>query len=154
MSGGTLKHRLHEMISGGLKGNRAARIFSWLVIILILLSTLALILEMVQAVPTYFETPLFWLEAVTVGVFTLEYLIGLWTADLAYPKDAHPRLRYICSLMAIIEVLAVLPFYLALILHDSELLEVVEAAEILRLLHLLKLGEFFPHRKHRPAGNP
>lgn len=154
MSGETLKRRLYEMITGGLKGKRAARVFSWLVIVLILLSTLALILDMIQAVPDSFETPLFWLEAVTVAIFTLEYLIGLWTADLAYPDAAHPRLRYMCSLMAIVEVLAVLPFYLALILHDSELLEIAEAAEILRLLHLLKLSEFFIHHKHRPAKKP
>ena len=144
MSGETLKRRLYEMITGGLKGKRAARVFSWLVIVLILLSTLALILDMIQAVPDSFETPLFWLEAV----------IGLWTADLAYPDAAHPRLRYMCSLMAIVEVLAVLPFYLALILHNSELLEIAEAAEILRLLHLLKLSEFFIHHKHRPAKKP
>lgn len=151
MSKETLKRRLYEMINGGLKGTRAARVFSWLVIILILLSVLALILDLLRAVPDFFHTPLFWLEALTVAIFTLEYVIGLWTADLAYPDARHPRLRYACSMMAIIEVLAVLPFYLALILRDSELLEIVEAAEILRLLHLLKLSEFIARRGRHAA---
>lgn len=90
MNGKTVRPRLYEMISGGPRGSRAARVFSWLVIVLILLSVAALVLDWLEAVPDLFETPLFWLEAVTVAIFTLEYLIGLWTADLAYPKTRIP----------------------------------------------------------------
>ena len=144
----TLKQWVYETISGGLKGTPAARAFSLTIIILIVLSVASLIMDLAEAVPDAFVTPLFWLEAITVAIFTLEYLAGLWTADLAYPKEKHPRLKYILSPMAIITVLAVAPFYAALALRDTELLEVAEMFGFLRLLHILKIGEYCLHAKH------
>ena len=137
-----VKQWVFEMIHGGIRGNRAARIFSAIIIILILLSVASMILESYESIESRFHSVFFCLEAVTVAVFTLEYLAGLWTADLAYPDSKHPRLRFMGSFMAIIELLAVLPFYLSLILQDESFLDITEFFQLLRLLHVLKLGEY------------
>ena len=138
----SVKQWVFEMIHGGIKGNRAARIFSAIIIILILLSVASMILESYESIESRFHSVFFCLEAVTVAVFTLEYLAGLWTADLAYPDSKHPRLRFMGSFMAIIELLAVLPFYLSLILQDESFLDITEFFQLLRLLHVLKLSEY------------
>ena len=138
----TFKEQVYEMISGGLTGSPWARMFSGLIIVLILLSVVSMILESYETIHNRFNTVLFWLEAATVAVFTLEYILGLWTADLAYPDSPHPRLKFMCSFMAIIELLAVLPFYLSLILKDPAFLNITEIFQLLRLLHVLKLGEY------------
>jgi len=137
-----LKQRVFEVLTGGLKGSRAARLFSILIIILILGSLVSMVVESFKEIHDEFHGLLFWLETVTVMVFTLEYILGLWTADLMYPDDPHPRRRFMRSFMAVIELLAVFPFYLGLILSDPAFMSATEIFQLLRLLHLFKLAEF------------
>ena len=138
------KRQVFEMLEGGLRGSPAARTFSWIVITLILLSVSSMVVESYEEANNRFGGFLWVMETITVAVFTLEFILGLWTADLRYPGDKHPRLRFLTSFMAIVELLAILPFYLGLILSDPGLLELTEVFQLLRLLHLLKLGEYSP----------
>lgn len=79
----------------------------------------------------------------TVLLFSAEYLLRVWTADLLYPEAKHPRLMYIISFMAIIDLLAVLPFYLPFISADLRFLRMVRLLRLFRLLRVLKLGRYF-----------
>jgi len=66
-------------------------------------------------------------------VFTIEYLIRLGRAE-------H-KLRYAFSFMAIVDLVAVLPFYLPMILPSSML--GVRVLRLVRLLRILKLNRYF-----------
>jgi voltage-gated potassium channel len=138
----TFKEQVFHLIHGGLKGGRAAKIFSIIIIVLIVMSVVSIILESDKDIDSRYHSLFFWLETVTVAVFTFEFLAGLWTADLAYPGDKHPRLRYLTSFMAIITLLAILPFYLGLILKAPGLMQIADFFQLLRLLHVLKLSEY------------
>ena len=139
-----IKKKVYEILEGGLHGSTSARVFSWIVIILILLSVVSMVVESYEEAHHRVGSFLWVMESITVGVFTLEFLMGLWTADLRYPDAKYPRLRFLGSFMAIVELLAILPFYLGLILSDPGFLELTEVFQLLRLLHLLKLGEYSP----------
>ena len=80
---------------------------------------------------------------ITVIVFTIEYILRIWTADLLYPEAKRPRIRYIFSLMAVIDLLAILPFYLPFISADLRFLRMMRLFRLFRLLRVFKLGRYF-----------
>ena len=86
-------------------------------------------------------------ELFIVVVFTGEYLLRLWTADLQYPSSSKrflmrlimPRLRYVISMMAIIDLLAILPSYLPYFLPEGML--GIRALRLIRLLRVFKVTQ-------------
>ena len=142
-----LKHRMLEIIEGGIRGSRGARIFGWTAIILILLSISFFLLtkfkEPGHRLLTVFEV----VELLTVALFTAEVILGLWTADVRFPKDQHPRLRYLRQPMTVVAILAILPFYLGLILQDSRFDTITEIMGFLKLLHLAKILELVQNKE-------
>ena len=138
-----VKKRVFEIISKAEDGDTASKIFDWSIMLLIALSIVSIILESfadlyVNNKPTFnvFET-------VTVIVFTVEYILRIWTADLLYPDAKHPRLKYFFSFMAIIDLLAILPFYLPFISADLRFLRMMRLFRLFRLLRVFKLGRYF-----------
>jgi voltage-gated potassium channel len=88
-------------------------------------------------------TPVFHaIEVFSVVVFTIEYALRFWTADLLRPgKNAVlARLRYMFSFMALIDLLSILPFYLPFLLSTN--LIVLRSLRVLRLLRLFKLTRY------------
>ena len=85
-------------------------------------------------------------EWVIVLVFTAEYLLRFWTANLRYPYDGNlilrillPRLRYMVSVMAIVDLLAILPSYLPYFLPEGML--GIRALRLIRLLRIFKVTQ-------------
>jgi len=139
-----LKRKVLEVLEGGLRGNTAARIFSIVLIVLILLSILFMIIADMDRFEPYREAFEI-VETITIGIFTLELILGFWTADVRFEGHRHPRLRYLMDFMTIVQILAIAPFYLGLILRDTRFSEYSEFFELLKLLHLLKIGEIGFH---------
>ena len=150
-----IKHKVLEVLEGGLRGNTAARIFSWTLIVLILLSIVFMIIGDMEQFQPFVETFEI-IETVTIGIFTLELILGFWTADIRYADAPRPRLKYMTSFMTIIQILAILPFYLGLILQNTDYMEYAEYFQLLKLLHLLKIGEIGIHaakeKKEKDSG--
>lgn len=138
-----MKRRVFEIISKAENGDRASRIFDVSIMTLIVLSVLSIILESFQSVADRFGSVFHVFEIMTVVVFTAEYLARIWTADLLYPNVARPRLKYILSFMAIMDLLAVLPFYLPFFSADLRFLRMVRLLRLFRLLRIFKLGRYF-----------
>ena len=139
-----LKHKVLEVLEGGLRGNTAARVFSIVLIILIILSiTFMLIWDIERFEPLHetFEI----IETITIGLFTAELILGLWTADVRFAGHPHPYLRYLTDFMTIVQALAILPFYLGLALKNTPYSEFAGFIEFLKLLHLMKIGEIVVH---------
>ena len=66
----------------------------------------------------------------TVGLFTIEYLARIWVSE--------NRLRFISSYWGIVDLIAILPFYLRLGLD----LRVIRTLRLLRLFRVLKLTRY------------
>ena len=136
-----LRHQVLEVIEGGLRGNRGARIFSWTAFILILLSNSIFLLTRLENPGEKIMTAIEIVEIMTIALFTAEVLLGLWTADLRFPEEKRPRLKFLRQPMTIVAILAILPFYLGLILKDERFESITEIMEFLMLLHLVKAWE-------------
>ena len=84
------------------------------------------------------------LEVWSIVIFTAEYLLRIWTADLLYPQLSpwKARLKYVVSGMAIIDLLAILPFYLPRILPIKLLgLRVFRLVRVQRLFKLQRYSD-------------
>ena len=138
-----VKERTIEIISKAEEGDRVSRIFDWTIMILIALSVISIILESFSGIYSRYYRTFRTFEVVTVVIFTVEYLLRIWTADLLYPEAKHAWLKYILSFMAIIDLLAILPFYLPFFSADLRFLRVVRLLRLLRLLRIFKLGRYF-----------
>ncbi|MEX0900353.1 MAG: ion transporter [Gammaproteobacteria bacterium] len=112
-----------------------------IIITLIVLSIVALVLETVEPLGADYRTWFWSIEVVAVSVFTVEYIARVWAA-VESPRYAHPvwgRLRYMASPLAIFDLLAILPFYLAFIAVD---LRALRALRLFRILRLAKLTRY------------
>ncbi|KAA0914675.1 ion transporter [Aquicoccus porphyridii] len=135
------RHRVFQVLENP---NRADRL-SWAVeiglIVLILASVTAVALETVPELFARFHTEFRLFDLLITLAFTVEYIARVWAAPEDKPdKPAWlARLHYMRSPMAIIDLVAILPFYLALFMPlDLQLLRV------LRLLRIYKLARYSP----------
>lgn len=139
----SIKKRVFRLVSKTEDKDRAGRIFDWLIMALIILSIITIILESFPEIEAKYQSVFRILEIFTVIVFSIEYLLRIWTADLLYPESKHPRLKYIFSFMAIIDLLAILPFYLPFVSADLRFLRMIRLFRLFRLLRVFKLGRYF-----------
>lgn len=109
--------------------------------VLILLASLTAILEteptLRASAPWLFPT----LETIFVVVFIIEYLLRLYSIgeDPRY-RGLSGRLRYIFSFWALVDLVAILPYFLGFLAHDNAFL--VRLLRLLRMLRLARLGRF------------
>lgn len=107
-----LKRRIFEIIQIGNRNDMPSRLFDYFIVVCIILNIAVLFMETFQALrPFYgvFQT----IEAITVGVFIIEYLLRLWTADQLYPQyhGIRAALRFVGSFNGVVDLLTILPFF-------------------------------------------
>lgn len=136
-----IRHGVYDLIRDDDENNLAANIFDGVIITLIVLNVIAVIAD---TFPLQERTRL-WLsrlETVSVIIFTVEYLLRLWTSDLMRPelRPGAARLRYAVSFMALIDLLAILPFYLPFLISID--LRILRMLRIVRLLRVFKVNRY------------
>ena len=137
-----IKKRIFEIISKGSDGDRASKLFDSFIMLLIAISIASIVLESFENIAAQYKPVFSALEILCVITFTVEYLLRIWTADLLFPGSKHPRLKYVFSFIAIVDLLAILPFYLPFITADLRYLRIVRLFRLMRLLRVLKLGRY------------
>ena len=140
----SLKKTVYEIIEEAAPGHRASKIFDVFLITLITLNVVALIVGTVEGIHGISPGAFHFLEIASVGVFSMEYVLRVWTCT-EDPKFAHPvkgRLRYIFSPLALIDLLAVLPVYLVFFVNlrglDLRFLRLVRL-----LARIVRLSRYF-----------
>ena len=131
------------------EGTRLTAWFDAIIMLLIGISVAIVFAVTFDLPPTVMEV-LKKTELTIVVVFTGEYLLRLWTANHCYPSSSRclflrillPRLRYVVSLVAIVDLLAILPSYLPYLLPEGML-----GIRALRLMRLLRIGKVTQHSR-------
>lgn len=143
----TLRKRLYLTLESGAKGGLIERVFEMLLIVIIVANIMAIILDtevdIRREYTYYFEV----LELSSLVFFSLEYLARVYSI-VENPKYSHPlkgRLKYIITPLALIDLLAVIPFYIKYwtlsltFLRVFRLMALFRVFKIARYLHALKL---------------
>ncbi len=137
----SVRRRVQEIVAVARPGDIVSRAFDVLIVVLILLNVAAMVLESVASIRAAMGGAFAAFEYVSVIVFSLEYLLRIWSC-VEEPQYAHPvfgRLRFARSLLALVDLLAVLPFYLPFVNVDLRMLRILR---IMRIARLAKLGRY------------
>jgi len=105
--------------------------FDVLLIVSILTSVAAVMLDSIAAVRTEYGILLYRIEWIFTLLFSAEYLLRILSV-------ARP-LKYVTSFFGIVDLLAIIPTYISLILPGSQYLLVIRILRILRIFRILKL---------------
>ena len=121
-------------------GDRASHVFNTVLVWLIALNAVALVLESVPGLAHRYGHVFFVVEALSVTIFGIEYLLRLWSAphNPAVAGRRHPRLAWAASPLGLIDLAAVLPFVLPFVGADLRFLRTVRLMRIFRLMKLAR----------------
>jgi voltage-gated potassium channel len=138
-----LRHRLYDILEHGSIGDRAGVIVGRLIALLIVVNLAAMTLESVPSLEARYA-PLFTaIELLSLIVFTIEYGLRVWVAP-EHDRHRHlsarrARWQFVSSSLGVIDLLAVLPFWLALIVPAD-----LRVVLVFRIVRFLKLARYSP----------
>ena len=148
MAGSGLRQRVWELLDVSEDPQSGVADWDWvdvILLVLILLNVIAVILETVKSLQLRFGTEFRVFEVISVGVFSVEYAARIWacTADPRYRQPIIGRLRYVSGFDGVVDLLAILPFYITLALPAAALdLRILRVLRLLRFARVLKLGRY------------
>ncbi|WP_207535640.1 ion transporter [Desertivirga arenae] len=132
MSLSDLRNRLYVVIFHS--DTRGGRRFDIILLWLILLSVTVVVIESISSVRKDYAELITGAEWFFTISFTIEYLGRVYSSPNRY--------KYIFSFYGIIDLLSILPAYLALFIPNLQYLRVIRALRLLRVFRILKLTRF------------
>jgi len=138
----TLKQRLYLLLEDQEGLDPRARWVRAFLIILILLNVTALIIETMEDVSVAYQHIFRTFEYFSVAIFTVEYAARLWVCSECVDNGGGfiGRIKQALHPLMLVDLLAILPFYLPLLLPAD--LIFLRALRLMRLLRVLKLGRY------------
>lgn len=134
------KKRIFEILEPAEDGDLASKAFDITIIILICVNIAAVIAASFNSIGEKFEFFFNCFEIFSIVIFTAEYLLRLWTANYLYPDSKIAHLKFFFSFAALIDLAAILPFYLPFIIGVD--LRFLRVLRILRMFRIFKLGRY------------
>ncbi len=139
--GRTFRQKVHALVWPSDHGGRLHEYFDTFVVVWVVISVLAVILESVESIHFILNLEFIILDTVAVAIFTTEYMLRIYSAveQPAFKGAIAGRLRFARSPTALIDLLAILPFFLEVVLHH---LVDLRFLRVFRLMRLLKLTRY------------
>jgi voltage-gated potassium channel len=127
-----LRFRLHEIIFEA--DTPLGKIFDIFLITSIVLSVIFVMLDSVKSVRVQIGQQLYLAEWFFTILFTVEYVLRLYCVG--------NRLKYATSFFGVVDLIAIIPTYLSLLIPGSQYFLVVRLLRILRIFRVLKLANY------------
>jgi voltage-gated potassium channel len=136
------KKSIYKLVEKGSHGKKINLIFDYVIMSLIVLSIISIILESIKEIGTEFKLFLDWFDIFSVSVFSIEYLLRLYVSDLTHPASNKFKsvLKFVFSTSGLIDLFAVLPFYLPLLIKID--LRFLRTLRLIRFLRILKINRY------------
>jgi voltage-gated potassium channel len=137
-----IKYRVYEILEHSRELKFAGKAVNYFLVLLIVLNVLSVIFETVHDIYVQYSALFYAFEVFSVAIFSVEYLARLWVCDLGekYPGPVKGRLRYLLSPMALVDFLAIVPFYLPMLIPLD--LRFLRALRLFRLSRVFKLARY------------
>jgi len=138
-----LRRRTYEVLEKAGDDDRLSTVVDIALIVVILGNMVAVVMESFDGLYERFQAWFHLFEVVTVALFTVELLLRLWTCDFLRPQSSRVGAvgRFLVSPIGIIDLLAILPFYLPFLIPTVDL-RMVRVLRLVRFLRLLKLTRY------------
>ncbi|WMN12987.1 ion transporter [Marivirga salinae] len=138
----TFKHKIFNLVDENNKGSLPNRAFNIFIVFLIILNVTAIVLESFSRIKSTYSQEFYIFEIFSVVIFTIEYLLRVYTADFKYPSKTKIGSigTFLSSPLAIIDLLAILPTYLPLIIPID--LRFIRILRLLRITRLFKINRY------------
>ena len=127
-----LAQKLYDIIFEA--DSKTGKAFDVSLLLIILVSIILVMLESVPSINQEHRATLKTMEWIITGIFTAEYLLRIFIVKKPF--------KYILSFYGIIDLLAVLPTYLSLILIGGQSLMVIRVIRLLRIFRIFKLSRY------------
>lgn len=128
----SLRARIHSVIFEA--ETPGGKIFDIALLILILASVVAVMLETVQELDAKYHNLFLTIEWVVTILFTIEYALRIYSV--------HKPKKYIFSFYGMIDLLAILPTYISILVAGSQYLLTIRALRLLRIFRVFKLARY------------
>src|SRR6476620_7679599 len=139
-----LRRRVYHVLEQGPVGDRVSKVVDRFLVVLILVNLIAVALESIPEYEARYGAAFAAIELFSLLVFTLEYVLRLWSAVEHGPHQhmapMRARLKYALSPAGIIDLIAVLPFWFAMVLPGD-----------LRVVLVFRMVRFFKFARYSPA---
>ena len=137
-----MKKKIYHYLEPTENSSKKEKLLIIFIVFLILLNSIVVIIETVDWIFSplriYFEI----FEYFSITVFSIELILRIWTIteNHNYSHPLYGRLRYLVSFYCLIDIFAVLPFYLPIVLFVD--LRFLRMFRIMRFIRILKLGRY------------
>jgi voltage-gated potassium channel len=135
------RKRVAEILEIGHAQDPSSRIIDVFIVILIFLNVIAIALESVPNLLAAYQAEFIAFETFSVIFFSIEYLMRVWSAieldDVNSKTPIVSRIKYMLRPLVLIDLLAILPFYLAFFVSLD-----LRFLRVLRLLRIFKLTRY------------
>jgi len=137
-----VKDRTFEIMEQANKGDYMSRFVDTSIILLILVNVACVILETVGSMEKEYRDVFLAIDIASITVFSFEYCVRLWccTSDAKYAHPIKGRVKYVFSMGALVDFVAIAPFFLPLVFKVD--LRIMRLLRLLRIVRLLKLGRY------------
>jgi voltage-gated potassium channel len=139
-----VRRRVREIVAHDEAGDTTSRVFDVFIVSLILLNVVAMVVESVKRVYEFIPGWFLAFEYFSVAVFTVEYAARIWSCveEPQYERPVLGRIRFALTPLAVVDMLAVLPFYLPFLSVDLRVLRMFRLLRIMRLMRVAKLARY------------
>lgn len=150
------REQIYRIIDNDEESTPQSQAFEIFITILILMSIASIILESFDYLQAHFSYYFDLFENITLGIFSVEYLVRLLTADFKYKSKNYFKslIRFITSGSGIIDFIAISPLMFKLYNLDFRFLRALKISRLLRVLKLSSLtnsviiiGEVFVEKR-------
>jgi voltage-gated potassium channel len=133
MKNNSFRHKLHIIIQEA--DTPMGKAFDLLLMLAILASVIVVMLDSVAPIREKFANLFYYLEWTFTIFFTIEYILRIYITK-------NPVKNYVLSFYGIIDLLAVIPTYLSLLVSGTHFMMVIRIFRLFRVFRILKLGRF------------
>jgi len=141
--GRTFRQKIHALVFESAYSGKLQTIFDTFIGVWVIISVLAVVLESIQSVSYLINLEFVILDTVAVGIFTIEYLMRIY-ACVEEPKYRHAflgRFKQARNTATVIDLLAILPFFLEVLLGTVLDLRFLRTFRLARLLKLTRYND-------------
>ena len=139
-----VQNRLSQILERADVGDRVSRNIDLFLMALVVVNIISITLESAPQIYADHKKLFIWIEIISVGIFTVEYLCRVWVAPSKVPGPysfavaCKARAKYMLSFSGLVDLLSILPFYLRAFFPYLDL----RILRALRLLRILKLSHY------------